>query len=262
MRALGHNPSPVGYAGTHGAFAADHVSPVGAVRVDMDGARVWLQRDLDLPILNQGGFLGSCEWMSATAAAAMVTDDELRSALAGYLESLFLDGAYLPTNRLDNRGTNGATVHQILTDVGVCSESEWPYNDDSDTWDTRPGIKAMQSGWRSRKVGTHRIVSLGSERGADVRASIDAGRPVQIGGPCSQAYLDYAGEDRAWSRFDPSIGGHAQLVVAYWWRGDDCQYAVRNSWGESWGNGGRSWYSLAGLNEQDELYAFFPRSAS
>lgn len=227
-----------------------------AVRVDMDGKRHILAAAITLSCFDQGR-RGFCE-ANAIVGGMMIArpGTPMLSRRHVALLALMRDGSYPNDN-----GTTGETIHIEAATTGVCLESSCRYTDVDGEWEERPSLEALEEAYDHRIDATHRIL-LGSRAGADVRASIDAARPVQIGGPVSQAFEDAFGgthETLVFDELGPSIGGHAQLIVGYWERPDGSYwYLVRNSWGTGCGDAefdGHSWYTERALRHQDELFS-------
>jgi hypothetical protein len=231
---------------------------VGAVRIDMGGARRIIQAAIDLPPFDQGS-LGSCEANAAIAGLMIVRPGTpMLSRRDLYLKALMRDGVF-PRNN----GTTGETIHAALAETGVCLESSCPYTDVDGEWQERPSIMALEEGWDNRLDATHRIL-LGSRLGADIRASIDVGRPVQDGGPCSEAYerfFDGFHKPEAFRTMLPSIGGHARLLVGSWLRPDGSYwYLERGSWGAGGADEefpGHVWLHESCLHQFDEFFSYF-----
>lgn len=234
---------------------------VGPVRRDMNGDRAIIQRALDLSCFDQRQ-LGSCEAQAAIAGLMIVRPSTPMLSRRGlYLACLMRDGTF-PRDE----GTTGETVHNALVRTGVCLEEHCEYRDTEDEkdWTERPTIAALEEEWDHRIDATHRITSFDEQLEEDIRASIDAGRPVQDGGPCSQAYQNFFNGKRKTSVFTtmkPSIGGHARLLVGYWMQPDNsCWFLERGSYGDDVALEefpGHVWVSGQCLRQYDEFFSYF-----
>lgn len=252
----GYIRSPREYLGTgREAFSIEKAAKTQVGDVVKIGERVLIKAALTLAPFDQGG-LGSCEANAAIGGLMVVrSGSPMLSRLCLYQLALMRDRSWPK-----DAGTTGETVHNVLRDQGVCLESDCEYTD-GEGWTERASILALQSAYDHRLDATYRIV--GADIGAQVRASIDAGRPVQIGGPVSQAYVDYFGdlhEDRAFDSLFASVGGHAQLVVGYEPSNDagTFRYVVRNSWGAAGMRSlpGHALYTERALRQCDEWFSF------
>lgn len=253
------------YLGTKGELFVVSKAPKaadGVVRVDMNGRRHIITKALNFPAYDQES-LGSCEANAAAGGLVIASGLDINPSRRHlYILCLMYDRSYP-----NDTGTWGETVHRVLLNEGVCSEKACPYTDDPDTWYERPSIEALQEGYDHRIDATFRIGRFGGTLCPDIRASVDAGRPVQIGGPVTRRYEEYFeglhGGPTAFTDLSPSIGGHAQLIVGYWevspgvfW------YLVRNSWGTGGGLRefpGHAWYSELAIVQQDEHFSFYKR---
>lgn len=234
------------------AFNARKAKAVSSATVSVFGFIV-LARLLSFVRFQQGQ-LGACVANSGVAGLKLVADCD-PSRLDAYQKCLMLDGAWP-----NDAGTSAETFHRVVAGPGICREELHRYTDDPKRWQERSSLLALQDGYDARIDATHRIL-LGSGMADDSRASVDAGRPVMIGGPVSQAFEDAFDTLRAELVFDnlhPSIGGHEQLIVGY--RESDGDLLVLNSWGADVGLRifpGCSVYTERALRQQDEAFSIW-----
>jgi C1A family cysteine protease len=182
------------------------------------------------PVYDQGE-LGSC---TGNAIAGAVEFDLLKQKLTDFTPSRL----FIYYNERVIEGTvasdSGAQIRdgiKCVASMGVCSESEWPY--DISKFATKPSDKCFTAAAKHRIVLYQRLIQdLNTMKGC-----IAAGYPFVFG---FTVYQEFEGPEVAKSGVVPmpkarerAIGGHAVMAVGY----DDEteQFAVRNSWGSSWG---------------------------
>lgn len=203
------------------------------------------------PISNQGS-LGSCVANAVCDAVELLSAEPVQlSRLGLYWFARFEDGS-----ECEDGGTFVRSAFKVLSKLGVCRESVWPYNERAAF--LRPPIIALQDAYDHRITGYFRISTRGHARGEDVRAAIDGGHPVVFGVDVGQGFLDYDGdESKVWRYPDRSVGGHAMVIVGYRKNSDGSfDYLVRNSWG-TWGlrsRPGHCWFSERYLWECSDLW--------
>lgn len=202
-----------------------------------------LPRKVDLrsklsPIVNQGN-LGSCTSNAIVSGLReywlrQESDSSLRlSRLFHYWHERQLEGT---VNR-----DSGATVRdgmKVLQKIGVCPESEWPYQ--IAKFKEKPDGEAEQTAGSYRIGSYHRIHDL-----AGIKAALADGQPVVFG-----IYLYASFESLAVLKTgrvpypdrkkEMLLGGHAMLAVGYRDGKKKGQGVViaRNSWGKGWGDQG------------------------
>lgn len=271
----GYQPARVDFMGVRrvaaqGVEAVEHhaepfarhklVSNLPRVRVDMSGMRVIIAAALAVACFDQLG-IGSCEANAAIGAMTILKPGApLLSRRHLYLVALMVDGQWP-----NDAGTNAETIQHALANEGVCLETSCPYTDVDGEWQKRPSLVALEEGYDHRLDASFRITSNGDELVRDLCASIDAGRPVQNGGPCSKAYEkffeDLHDTPTAFRSMMPSIGGHARAFVGYWIRPDGSVWFLeRNSWGVSGGDAefpGHVWISQDCLHQYDECFSYY-----
>ncbi|MFD0692895.1 C1 family peptidase [Paenibacillus sp. GCM10027628] len=202
-----------------------------------------LPRTIDLrdklsPIVNQGN-LGSC---TSNAIVSGLREYWLRqeSRSTTRLSRLF---HYWHERELESsvNRDSGATVRdgmKVLQKIGVCTESEWPYQ--VANFKTKPDISAESTAGAYRIHAYHRIHDL-----AGIKAALADGQPVVFG---IWIYESFEGPQASRTgripypnrKKEQLLGGHALLAVGY---KDGKQKGqgtviVRNSWGKAWGDNG------------------------
>jgi len=133
---------------------------------------------------------------------------------------------------------------KVLQKMGVCPESEDPYN--IATFKIPPSAKEIYDAAQFKINSYNRITNLNQ-----LKASIAAQLPVVIG---IKVYTSFESQAVAKSGIIPMpkkgetlLGGHAILVVGY----DDSKswLIVRNSWGTKWGDHGYFYLPYAVFNK-------------
>ncbi|NOV03565.1 C1 family peptidase [Paenibacillus planticolens] len=202
-----------------------------------------LPRKVDLrsklsPIVNQGN-LGSC---TSNAIVSGLREYWLRqeSDSAPRLSRLF---HYWHERKLEGTVSrdSGATVRdgmKVLHKIGVCPESEWPYQ--IAKFKDKPDAEAEQTAGTYRIGGYHRIQDL-----AGIKAALADGQPVVFG---IWVYASFESPSAAQTgripypnrKTEMLLGGHAMLAVGYKDGKKKGQGVViaRNSWGKGWGDQG------------------------
>ena len=195
------------------------------------------------PVRNQGKF-GSCVGF---AAAGVKDNQESRdegkqvvtSPLYLYKRCKEQDG--IP----EQEGTYPRTVMAVLKNLGVCPESDFPY--DKMAWPTMPAIPAgADAAAAGYKIGAYARITMIDE----VKQAIVKDGPVLGAVLVCDSFVDAKNGiiPMPGTTDDPedSIrGGHAIAVIGY----DDNMRAngltgyfeIRNSWGPEWGDGGYGW---------------------
>jgi C1A family cysteine protease len=222
-------------------------------------------RDL-VKIVDQGQ-LGSCtvngtgqairaaeiiERITGTAEAnvAAVSLDEAQ-AMTPFMSRLFayyLARAYENAQHEDT-GTYIRLVFQVLNKYGFCSESVWPYSDDtspSGLFARMPSAEAFRQAFDQRAsianvdgnlLDYSRVMGSGEQRINTIKTALASRHLVAFGTPVTEDFCNGIGADRVIEK--PSAtqklaGGHAMCLVGY----DGDVFDVANSWSESFGDGG------------------------
>src|SRR5579883_554996 len=183
------------------------------------------------PVYDQGQ-LGSC---TANAIAGAFQFDELKQKLAN---AFMPSRLFIYYNERAMEGTTGTDAGARIRDgiksivqLGVCAESEWPY--DPAQFAVKPSGQCYQDALGNRAVQYQRVMqSLMQMKGC-----IASGFPVVFG---FTVYDSFESQQVAQTGVVPLpaptesvLGGHAVAAVGY----DDAsqRFIVRNSWGTGWG---------------------------
>ena len=198
------------------------------------------------PVYNQGR-IGSC---TANSIAAAFEFETTKQSLPDFMPSrLFI---YYNERAMEGHTANdsGAQIRDGIKSVatlGVCAESEWPYDDTPATSDGGPFPAGARDGERPpdtcyKDALDHRATTYSRVvRNLDqMRGCLAAGYPFVFG---FTVYDNFESQEVAKTGVltmpttdNEVIGGHAVLAVGY---DDSAQtFLVRNSWGASWGQAG------------------------
>lgn len=182
------------------------------------------------PVYDQGQ-LGSC---TGNAIAAAVEFDLMKQHLTDFQPSRL----FIYYNERVIEGTVAADAGAQIRDgiksvasMGVCSETEWPY--DIGKFAEKPGASCFADAAKHKVVLYQRLIQdLNTMKGC-----IASGYPFVFG---FTVYQEFEGAEVAKSGIVPmpktrerAIGGHAVMAVGY--DDDSEQFTVRNSWGSTWG---------------------------
>ena len=193
------------------------------------------------PVLDQGQ-LGSCTANATAGAISFIEPGFGGSRLFMYYNGRALEG----TVSVDS-GCQLRDVVSQVTKLGVCWESQWPYD-----------IAAFaQRAWpecyvRARKDLLIQYLSIQQDLN-DLRASLVAGFPFIYG---FTAYDSFESDAVASSGVVPMpgknegvAGGHAVMCMGY----DDStsMFLCRNSWGSDWGQAGNFQIPYAYLTDSN-----------
>jgi C1A family cysteine protease len=197
-------------------------------------------RPLCPPVYDQAQ-LGSC---TANAIAAAIEFDQMKQKIASFMPSrLFI---YYNERVMEHTVTldHGAQIRdgiKSVSNLGVCPETLWPYNDqnkDDDPCPTCPYAKkpspacykaALKSTVKSYQRLTPTLDIL--------KGCLASGFPFVFG---FTVYQSFEGPEVAKTGILPmpgpnekTVGGHAICCVGY----NDAtqQFIIRNSWGNQWG---------------------------
>ena len=185
-------------------------------------------------IYNQGK-LGSC---TANAIAAAYQFDELKQ---NETNTFIPSRLFIYYNERDMEGSvnydSGAQIRdgiKSINKVGVCPETEWPY--DISTFTTKPANNCYETAKNHKSVKYERLVHE-FEHLQDCLAS---GYPFVFGFAVYESFespeVAKTGIMPIPNKNEKLLGGHAVMAVGY----DDNKgaFIVRNSWGPEWGDKG------------------------
>lgn len=216
------------------------------------GAELPISIDLSdkLPPVGNQGMQQSCvAW--AVAYALKSYQEKLESGQMFTFSPSFI---YNQINNGQNAPTYVTDALNVLSQQGVCSYDEMPYN--VNDWVTKP---SEQSKTNAKKFRIDYWRKINHTDIKEVKAHLAAGYPVIIGAYVSSEFIQN-GKD-TWKDPGTKEGGHCMLLVGY----DDNKNAfkVMNSWGAEWGNNGFGWIDY-GLfpNPQVIMYGFVTKDAT
>lgn len=212
------------------------------------------------PVEDQGQE-GSC---SGHAAAACVEFLELMEKSKGpqiYDPKQFIrvsrqfiyfgERAIEGSTNTDAGATTLADACQVLTKIGVCRESLWPYN--PDTLFQHPSLAAYADA-KNHKVAAY----YGLEAGYELKHCLASGFPFMLG---FQVFASFMSDQVAHTGVMPLPspdeqveGGHAVACVGY--NDTEQMFIIRNSWGSDWGLNGYFKMPYAFMDSQyvDDFY--------
>lgn len=184
-------------------------------------------------IYNQGQ-LGSC---TANAIAGAMEFDQKKQNLPDFIPSRL----FIYYNERAMEGTvdsdSGAMIRdgvKSVNNLGVCPESEWPY--DISQFTDKPSTQSYHDALNCKALQYSRVArSLNQMKGC-----LAAGSPFVFGISVYESFessqVASTGVVPMPARSEQLLGGHAILCVGY----DDGQqrFIARNSWGTGWGQNG------------------------
>ena len=173
------------------------------------------------PIRDQGE-QGTC---AAQTAACMKEWQELKDvSFNQYMSPQFI---YNNRENQDSEGMYGRDVMRILSKVGSCSETSYPYQKIEDPNNILHSIKEEALNYKIKSY-------------AQIKTLDSLKRALYINGPCYISFPVYNHGIRMWkpNYGDEKQGGHAMTVVGY----NKDGFIIRNSWGRFWGDRGYTLY--------------------
>lgn len=201
---------------------------------------------LNLPVYDQGQ-LGSC-----TANAGVLYRRFLAQKFPEYsakdedLSRLFLyyQERVLSGDVTEDAGSSVRTTFKVLNTLGVCPESDDPYNQQlfADA-SINNSAKDLDDASHYKLVAYKKIPDLSSVKGV-----LASGYAIELGFNVYESfeYIDSSGIMPVPKSNEQLLGGHAVVIYGY----DDQKlwFIVRNSWGSTWGNKGDFYMPYSYLN--------------
>lgn len=136
-------------------------------------------------------------------------------------------------------GTYIRNAIYCLKKLGVCPERAWPY--DVTRVFSQPPLSAYKLSLDNKIDAYARI---DSNRADSIESAIRANHPVPFATAVSSDYVNYYGrDDVVWDPPKSWVGMHAQIFTGVKRTSNGRLFRVRNSWGESWGHRGHTWFS-------------------
>lgn len=204
-----------------------------------DEARLDLLPEMP-PVYDQGR-LGSC---TANALAAAMQFDLRRQRLDDFVPSrlfIYYNERVLEKTVPYDAGAYIRDGAKVLHRFGVCSETMWPY--DLGAFMALPSRDAYELALDTKAVRYSRVARWAA------RQILAAGLGFTVGFTVYDNFMTI-GDDGVMAMPEGSVlGGHAVFVCGYAKLPHDGKlyYRVRNSWGDSWGDGGYFWMPRAYL---------------
>ncbi len=207
-------------------------------------------RSLMPPVYDQGQ-LGACV-LHSTAALVQVTETSekepspMPSRLFGYYNCRVADGS--PVDQ--DTGTEVRTAFKVLNKLGVCAETDWPY--DINRFAEQPPQKAYDDAKKELATRYRRVMQWDRAIGA----ALVAKQPIAFGFSVYESFeAPEVARTGIVSRPGPDerqVGGHSVAIVGRDFTRKhfpDRMYEVRNSWAKTWGDGGYFWMPAAYLED-------------
>ncbi len=199
------------------------------------------------PVYNQGR-IGSC---TANAIAGAIQFDRKKNRQSpDFVPSrlfIYYNERVIERSVANDSGAQIRDGIKSVNKLGVCPETEWPYDDTPAPTDggpfphgskpaTRPSAAAYQDAKTCTVVSYQRLVqNLGQLKGC-----LAQGFPFVFGFTVFDSIYDASGKPKTIfplpSTNDQTIGGHAVMAVGY--DDDKLLFTFRNSWGKAVGDAG------------------------
>lgn len=208
-----------------------------------------LRKTGQFPKIYNQGEMGSC------TANAILASYEFSLAKSGHIKKDTLSAQFIYYNQRLLSGTSscdsGASIRdgiKVINRLGVCFDNYYPY--DLISFLYRPTTEAYKNASENKSIVQYRRLKLNIE---DIMKSISVRIPVIMG---FTVYESFTHNDVAKTGIMPSpklgekiVGSHAVLIVGY----DAFRkfFLCRNSWGETWGQGGHFWMPFSFINPRN-----------
>lgn len=186
---------------------------------------------------------------------------------------------YYTEREIEGRDTsidNGATIPDsinALTQVGICSDSDWSYDDkvpyydlsnldsngkptlvNNDGWKDKPSEEAYRNAGLHKLTRADKIDLQAVDNTINtIKNMIYNGYPVIFGFDVYKSFKNITSERPVMPKPDIAneelLGGHAVVIVGY----NDCSkwFIIRNSWGSKWGLKGYYYLPYSYLTNKD-----------
>ena len=196
----------------------------------------------ELPISNQEN-LQSCVADATTTALELLLAIEGEEVIQLARLLTYWNARMLTSDTDKDEGTYIRNAFQSLSSLGVCPESEWPY--DTSKVFAQPPITAYQSANANKVISYYRIGETGKARADSVELAIRNDKPVVFGAGISEEFVnDYSGDEKVWDTPSSIVGRHAMVLTGVRVLSNGKrEFLLRNSWGFDWGRNGRNWIS-------------------
>jgi C1A family cysteine protease len=184
------------------------------------------------PRVYDQGQLGSC---TANAIAGAMQFDQKKQRVRVFMPSrlfIYYNERVMEGSVNSDAGAQIRDGVKSVANIGVCPESEWPYN--INKFATKPTAKCFTDAKKCQAVGYQRLDSTNLNQ---LKGCIGSGFPFIFG---FTVYDGFESQKVAKSGIvdmpgpkEKAVGGHAVMAVGY----DDSKqrFTVRNSWGKDWG---------------------------
>ena len=139
-----------------------------------------------------------------------------------------------------DEGTYVRNAFASLANLGVCSEDLWQY-DESKVF-AQPNIFAYGQA-NSNKIDSYYRID-DDKRLDQIEQALKANHPVVFGTAIPDTFTKYYSQDNVvWEPQSKNIGNHAMIIIGVRYRNSKREFLIKNSWGTSWGNNGKTWMS-------------------
>lgn len=197
-------------------------------------SKVDLSAGPDMPPIYDQGQLNSCTGNALAAAVDFCNHLQTKKFLTPSRMWIWYQERVIEDTVDQNVGAQIRDGAKVVTKLGVCPESDWPY--DPATFANKPPQKDYSDALGDRVLQYATVPQVLWS----LKSVLAGGHPVVFG---FAVYGAFESPDVAKSGIvpmpDPSdqmVGGHAVVLVGY----DDSvdRFRVRNSWGTGWGQDG------------------------
>lgn len=184
-----------------------------------------------MPIVYDQGALGSCAANVGAAAISYLLKNRVRPSrlLIYYCCRVMQDRVN------EDCGTTIRDTMKVINQNGVCKETLWPYQ--VSKFAEKPSETATKA---AQLIKSTRYKAVGQSQ-YELQAALATGFPVAFGQTIKESFVS---EEVAKSGVykpeltEKTLGGHALLLVGYYYEGNSLTAIIRNSWGRKWGKAG------------------------